>query len=151
MAVRLPDGVLAGDAQSLGGQIGEVLKGGAAGLYVWGGETTVELPSQPGQGGRNQHLALAAAIALEGSQGASLLACGSDGNDGPGSWAGAVVDGQTLARGASSGLDPGECLQRADSGSFLSCSGDLLETGPTGTNVSDLVLGLVCAPGGELR
>ena len=151
LVVHLPDGVLAGDALGLGGQIGEILKGGAAGLYLWGGETTVVLPSQPGHGGRNQHLALAAAMAIEGCEDVSLLACGSDGNDGPGSWAGAIVDGGTLARGARSGLEPKECLQRADSGSFLSASGDLIATGPTGTNVSDLVLGLVCAPNGELR
>jgi len=151
LVVHLPDGVLAGDAKVVGRQIGELLKGAAAGLYLWGGETTVVLPSRPGQGGRNQHLALAAAMAIEGCQGISLLACGSDGNDGPGSWAGAIVDGGTLARGAGMGMEPEDCLQRADSGSFLSASDDLLATGPTDTNVSDLVLGLVCAPGGELR
>ncbi len=150
LVVHLPDGVLAGDAQDAGAQIGEILKGGGAGLYVWGGETTVVLPPQPGQGGRNQHLALAAAMAIEGCEHVSLLACGSDGNDGPGSWAGAIVDGGTLARGARSGLNPKDCLQRADSGSFLAASGDLIATGPTGTNVSDLVLGLVRAPNDEL-
>jgi hydroxypyruvate reductase len=71
-----------------------------------------------------------------------LLAAGSDGSDGPGEDAGALVDGETLARGALDGLNAADCLARADAGHFLEASGDLLHTGPTGTNVMDIMLGL---------
>ncbi len=110
-------------------------------LHVWGGETTVRLPPRPGRGGRCQSLALAAAMALAGHQ-AMLLAAGTDGSDGPTEDAGALVDGGTVARGARQGLDAAEALARADAGTFLAASGDLVHTGPTGTNVMDLMLGL---------
>ena len=107
---------------------------------VWGGETTVKLPDAPGRGGRNQHLALAAATLLTGRDDVGLLAIGTDGSDGPTEDAGALVDGGTLARGELNGLDAAEHLLRADSGTFLEASGDLISTGPTGTNVRDLVI-----------
>ena len=151
LLLRQTHGVLDGDAARQGRQIGQLLQAATPGVYLWGGETTVSLPPACGQGGRNQHLALAAAMILEGREEVHLLACGSDGNDGPGSWAGALVDGGTLARGRAQGLDPGRCLEQADSGSFLLASGDLVQTGPTGTNVSDLVLALVTTGDGELR
>jgi len=112
----------------------------APGIHIWGGETTMTLPPHPGRGGRNQHLALAAATLLAGRGDVSLLALATDGSDGPGEDAGALVDGGTIARGHLRGLDPLECLRRADSGTFLEASGDLVSTGPTGTNVRDLVI-----------
>lgn len=148
--VRQADGELTGDAAVMGEGIARQLAGAVPGLYLWGGETTVNLPLEPGQGGRNQHLALAAARVLEGRHGVSLVACGTDGNDGTGDWAGAVVDGGTVSRGRAAGLDPARCLAAADAGRFLAAAGDRLRTGPTGTNVSDLVLGLVTAPGGDM-
>ena len=111
-----------------------------AGLHIWGGETTVHLPEKPGRGGRNQHLALAAAIALDGTDGIRLLACGTDGTDGPTEDAGGEVDGTTLGRGRKLGLDAGQALTRADAGSYLAAVDALVTTGPTGTNVMDLVL-----------
>ena len=90
--------------------------------------------------GRNQHLALAAAGVLAGRNDVCLLAIGTDGSDGPTEDAGALVDGGTLRRGELSGLDAAEQLRRADSGAFLEASGDLISTGPTGTNVRDLVI-----------
>jgi glycerate 2-kinase len=131
---------LAGDAAERGLALGRALRSAAPGLHLWGGETTVTLPEHPGRGGRNQHLALAAAMALEGSTDLCLLAAGSDGSDGPTADAGALVDGGTLARGRAGGLDPAACLAAADAGRFLDASGDLVTTGPTGTNVMDLVL-----------
>ena len=100
------------------------------------------LPRDPGYGGRNQHLALAAATVLAGAADSALLAAGTDGIDGVTRDAGALVDGGTLERGTDAGLDASQCLARADSGRFLEASGDLLHTGPTYTNVGDLVLGL---------
>ena len=111
-----------------------------AGVHIWGGETTVQLPPEPGRGGRNQHLALVAAQQLAGRDDLWLLAAGTDGTDGPTADAGALVDGGTIERGEAEGLDATECLARADAGTFLEASGDLIHTGPTGTNVMDLVL-----------
>jgi len=151
LLLRQAQGALDGDAARQGRRIGRLLQDANPGLYLWGGETTVSLPSVCGQGGRNQHLALAAAMLLADREGLYLLACGSDGNDGPGPWAGALVDGGTLARGRAQGLNPGHCLQHADSGTFLLASGDLVQTGPTGTNVADLALALVTTRDGDLR
>ena len=100
------------------------------------------LPDQPGRGGRNQHLALAAAIALDGRDDVCFLAAGTDGTDGPGDDAGGLIDGGTIARGRRAGLDAITCLKGADSGTFLEASEDLINTGPTGTNVMDLMIGM---------
>ena len=111
-------------------------------VCIWGGESTVRLPERPGHGGRNQQLALAAARQLAGHAEDVLLAAGTDGTDGPTEDAGAIVDGDTCARIAVAELDADDCLRRADAGTALAASGDLIHTGPTGTNVGDLVMGL---------
>lgn len=129
---------LTGDAQGVGTRLAAEVLTGPAGLHLWGGETTVRLPPVPGRGGRNQSLALAAALPLAG-QAAVLLAAGSDGSDGPTADAGAVVDGASIARGSAAGLDARRCLAYADAGTFLAAAGDLVRTGPTGTNVCDLI------------
>jgi hydroxypyruvate reductase len=135
--------LLRGDAEQAGRSLAAQVRGGEIGtVQAWGGETTVTLPARPGRGGRNQSLALAAAIDLAGCDGCLLLAAGSDGSDGPTDDAGALVDGATVQRGSGEGLDANRCLATADAGSFLAASGDLVTTGPTGTNVMDLVLGL---------
>jgi len=141
--VRLVDGVLDGDAVIMGKDIAAHLSNAATGVWIWGGETTVQLPDQPGQGGRNQNLALAAAMGLSGSEGITLLAVGTDGVDGNTDDAGALVDGLTLARSERDGWSADECLHRADVASFLQASGDLVHVGPTGTNVMDLVIALI--------
>jgi glycerate 2-kinase len=133
----------AGDAAGLGRRLARiVLAGRAQTLHVWGGESTIILPARAGYGGRSQHLALAAAGVLEGRQHVALLAAGTDGIDGVTQDAGAIVDGGTVERGADAGFDWKRSLDGADSGRFLEASGDLLHTGPTQTNVGDLVLGL---------
>ncbi len=111
-------------------------------LHLWGGESTVRLPRRPGKGGRNQHLALAAARLMVVHDDLTLLAAGTDGTDGPTGDAGALVDSTTVERGTLGGFDADDCLARADSGRFLEAAGDLLHTGPTGTNVGDVVIGL---------
>ncbi len=132
-----------GNAAILGSRFARAVQDAAQGsLLVWGGESTVRLPANPGSGGRNQHLALAAAIALAGNHETALLAAGTDGQDGAGDDAGGLVDGGSCARGLDAGLDAQACLAHADSGTFLEASGDLVYTGPTLTNVGDLVLGL---------
>ncbi|MEW8660281.1 MAG: DUF4147 domain-containing protein [Candidatus Thiodiazotropha endolucinida] len=136
------EGFLSGDAADRGKSLAQELLQGPPGIVIWGGETTVALPPNPGQGGRNQHLALAAARELTGTRDCYLLAAGTDGSDGPTEDAGAVVDGGTVARAALHGETPERAIANADSGRFLEASGDLISTGPTGTNVMDLVIGL---------
>ena len=114
-------------------------------VCVWGGESTVQLPEEPGRGGRNQHLALSAARIIAGHENLLLLVAGTDGTDGVTSDAGALVDGETCSRVALAELDVQDCLQRADSGTALAAAGDLIHTGPTGTNVGDIVIGLKLA------
>src|SRR4029077_16182738 len=100
--------------------------------------STVALPPHPGRGGRNQHLALAAARLIAGHPALMLLAAGTDGRDGVTEDAGALVDADTCARLALAELDADRCLHGADSARALSASADLVHTGPTGTNVGDL-------------
>jgi hydroxypyruvate reductase len=105
---------------------------------VWGGETTVTLRGQ-GRGGRNQELALAAALAMQELPGVALLALGTDGTDGPTDAAGAVATGETITRARSLGLDPIAHLAENDAYPFFDALDDLIRTGPTGTNVNDLL------------
>ncbi len=134
--------ILEGDAAEIGSKMAKRLIQGLPGAEIWASETTVVLPESPGRGGRCQSFALAAALEIAGRQDIVLLAAGTDGTDGPGEDAGALVDGDTIQRGRLAGLDPRRCLENADAGSFLDASGDLLNTGPTGTNVMDLIIGL---------
>ncbi|OGI39649.1 MAG: hypothetical protein A2V91_02750 [Candidatus Muproteobacteria bacterium RBG_16_64_10] len=132
-----------GDAVETGARLArELLESEPGVVQVWGGETTVRLPRQPGRGGRNQSLALSAALALRDHRNVWFLAAGTDGSDGPTEDAGALVDGETVARGELHGLKADKSLTAADAGTFLEASGDLIHTGPTGTNVMDLMLGL---------
>jgi len=142
LEARLEQRPVQGDAAERGRELARALTRGPPGLRIWGGETTVRLPERPGRGGRNQHLALAAAIELAGRGDCFLLSAATDGSDGPTEDAGALVDGATLERAALDGLDAAACLTGADSGRLLAASGDLIDTGPTGTNVMDLILGL---------
>ena len=105
---------------------------------VWGGETTVTVCGG-GKGGRNQELALAAALATENLPGVLLVALGTDGTDGPTDAAGAVASGKTVARARAIGLDPVQHLEDNDAYPFFDALGDLIRTGPTGTNVNDLL------------
>lgn len=140
--VAMEPTLVLGDAVEAGRRLADRLLHAAPGmLHVWGGETTVRLPPRPGRGGRCQSLALSAALTLAGHS-AWLLAAGTDGSDGPTEDAGALVDGGTVARGAQRGLDAAQRLACADAGAFLEASGDLVHTGPTGTNVMDLMIGL---------
>jgi hydroxypyruvate reductase len=142
LRVERPRGRFHGEATELATRFCHELALSDGALQVWGGESTVRLPRKPGRGGRNQHLALAAARLLVVHDDLTLLAAGTDGTDGPTADAGAIVDSTTVERGTLGGFDADDCLVKADSGRFLEAAGDLLHTGPTGTNVGDLVLGL---------
>ena len=107
-----------------------------------GGETTVTIRGS-GKGGRNQELALAAALAIEGWPQIALLSAGTDGSDGPTDAAGAFADGGTYPMAFKKGLNPHEYLLNNDSYNFFNQLGDLLITGPTRTNVMDVICLLV--------
>jgi len=107
-----------------------------------GGETTVTIRGK-GKGGRNQELALAAALAIEGLPQIAMLSAGTDGSDGPTDAAGALVDGNTCREALKKGISAGEHLRNNDSYNFFKTLGDLFITGPTRTNVMDVICLLV--------
>ncbi|NNM76486.1 glycerate kinase [Sphingomonas sp. ID1715] len=106
-------------------------------LILSGGETTVTVVNNKGRGGRNMEYALGLAIALDGAPGIWALACDTDGIDGTEDAAGAVVGPETLARARALGLDPARHLAENNAYLFFRGLGDLVVTGPTGTNVND--------------
>jgi hydroxypyruvate reductase len=115
-------------------------------VLLAGGETVVRLGRRPGRGGRSLELALGAAPGLRAAEDLSILAAGSDGRDGSSAAAGAFVDGRTLVRAGRRRLDAEGALDRHDTHRFFAKLGDLLVTGPTGTNVGDWVFALRAAP-----
>jgi hydroxypyruvate reductase len=106
------------------------------------GETTVHVRGE-GSGGRNQEVALSAACALDGEDQVLVASLGTDGRDGPTDAAGGWADGSTATRGRACGLDAAAALDDNDAYRFLDAAGALLRTGPTGTNVADLMMVLV--------
>lgn len=138
---------LQGEAREVGAKLARAtLRQRDAGVgpvaLLWGGETTVTVTGQ-GKGGRNQELALAAALVLEGEPGVALASFGTDGIDGPTDAAGGLVDGGTASLGRAAGRDPLGALADNDAYTFLETAGGLLRCGPTGTNVNDVVVALV--------
>ncbi|SDW67537.1 hydroxypyruvate reductase [Ruegeria halocynthiae] len=124
------------DFLSVAARIGDRLRSMPTGVMVFGGEPTVVLPQRPGRGGRNQALALALAREIAGQPDLTVIVGGTDGTDGSTDAAGAIITGETW------GEDAQDYLDRADSGSFLDKAGALLVTGPTGTNVMDLMIAI---------
>ena len=107
---------------------------------IAGGETTVAVKGR-GLGGRNQEFALAASTGIKGLRGVAIASIGTDGVDGYTEAAGAVVDGWTVQRGERRGLDVNHYLDNNDSYHYLKATRDLIITGPTGTNVNDIMIG----------
>ena len=144
---RLMTTALVGEAREAGGALAAAARAdraaapGAPGGLVAAGETTVTVRGG-GSGGRNQELALGAAQALAGSEGLLLGSAGTDGIDGPTDAAGALADGSTLERAAELGLDAAAALADNDAYPFFEALGDLIVTGPTGTNVMDVQVAL---------
>ena len=134
-----------GEARDLGRELGRLARQIRAGsrrpappaCLVVAGETTVSVRGT-GLGGRNQEVALAAALEISGVDGVLVATMGTDGIDGPTGAAGAIATGETLARAAALGVSAEAALAANDSHSFFSQVGDLIVTGPTGTNVMDL-------------
>lgn len=142
---RLLTTFLEGEAREVGKVIAALAKGVARdegsvprpACLVLGGETTVTVRGN-GRGGRNQEMALAAALALAGWSNLLVTCFGTDGSDGPTDAAGAFADGQTIGRAQAVGLAAVEYLQRNDAYNFFAALDDLILTGPTNTNVNDL-------------
>ncbi|HXG24088.1 MAG TPA: DUF4147 domain-containing protein [Chthonomonadales bacterium] len=107
--------------------------------YIAGGETTVTVRGK-GHGGRSQEIACMAAALMDGVQGVALLAAGTDGTDGPTDAAGGLVDGETLNRAKAVGASLEAALAHNDSYTFLHAAQALVMTGPTQSNVGDLII-----------
>ena len=141
---RVESTEVVGEARDIGAALAaSALRSRASGpvpaCLVSAGETTVTVRGR-GRGGRNQEVALGAARRLAGADGVLVCSCGTDGVDGPTDAAGALATGSTLLRALALGLNPDEHLDRNDAYGFFEPLGDLVKTGPTGTNVMDLML-----------
>jgi glycerate-2-kinase len=133
---------MTGEARIVGAKFSLLLAAGHS--FVAGGETTVTVKGS-GIGGRNQELALAAALKIAGKS-AVLASVGTDGIDGSSKAAGAVVDGKTIARAKALGLNAATYLKSNDSNTFFRKLGDEIITGPTGTNGNDIIVGIAFKP-----
>lgn len=127
---------LYGDITDLVPKIAAQLASAPPGTFILGGEPVVVLPDNPGKGGRNMALALGLAREIAGTDGLRILVAGTDGTDGPTDAAGALVDGQTWKDSGAA------ALERADAYPWLDAHGALIKTGPTGTNVADLLIAI---------
>ena len=125
---------LYGDVSELVPQLIAEIRAAPSGVMILGGEPVVVLPPNPGKGGRNMALALHLAREISGTEGLRILVAGTDGTDGPTDAAGALVDGQTWDESGA------EALARADAYTWLDARDALIKSGPTGTNVADLMV-----------
>ncbi|MEW6410024.1 MAG: glycerate kinase [Nitrospirota bacterium] len=142
---------ISGEARDVGRWLAQralVLKGSrvqgfrGSSCLISGGETTVTVKGN-GLGGRNMELALAFAMEIEGVSGITLLSAGTDGTDGTTDAAGAIVDGNTVAKAKAIVINPEEYLRNNDSYNFFKKINGLFVTGPTGTNVMDMQIIIV--------
>jgi len=137
---RIVTSTLEGEARDVAHTIVDEARSLAPGeLLIYAGETTVTVRGD-GVGGRNQELALAASIEMDGDDDLVLLSFGTDGIDGMNPAAGAFADGLSISRGRNLGMDARDYLERNDSHTYLSATGDTVVCGPTGTNVGDVIL-----------
>ena len=147
-APEVIDTAVADEARVAGRRLAEIVRAHAADgvrrAFIMGGETVVKLTGH-GKGGRNQEFALAAAPILDGLPNVALISVGSDGTDGPTDAAGGCVDGETAARLRAHGLSVDRALAENDAYPTLAAVDGLVITGPTGTNVNDVAIGLIDA------
>ena len=140
------DTAVAEEARVAGRRLAEIVRAHAADgtrrAFIMGGETVVKLTGH-GKGGRNQEFALAAAPVLDGLPNVALASVGSDGTDGPTDAAGGIVTGETSAQLRGQGLSVEHALAENNAYPTLAAVDGLVVTGPTGTNVNDVAIGLV--------
>ena len=142
------DEPITGDASAAGAEfvaraIAAARRIGGRAVVIASGETTVQVRGA-GTGGRNQEFAFGAALEIRDAS-ITVAAFGTDGIDGNSSAAGAIADETTLARAATAGLDPRSALRDNDTSTFFGALGDLIVTGPTGTNVGDVFVAMIDA------
>ena len=140
--VYINEKFIEGDVIELASYFHDYLLNCPNGLHIWGGESSVQLPDNPGRGGRNQQLSLLMAEKIQNLDNITFLSAGTDGTDGPTNDAGGVVDEKTINLGVDLNLNHQKSLSEADSGNYLDKVGALITTGPTGTNVMDLILAI---------
>lgn len=140
LASFMHDEFLEGDACAAAANLHEKLKDAAPGIHIWGGETTVCLPDNPGVGGRNLTLALAFANYLSDTLDLHLLAAGTDGDDGNSNCAGAVVSMYTPKKAKSMGFDIKQEIEKANAGIVLMATDDLVRGDHSNTNVMDIII-----------
>tara|TARA_B100000686_G_scaffold20600_1_gene18930 strand:+ start:3921 stop:5048 length:1128 start_codon:yes stop_codon:yes gene_type:complete len=138
LKVRENSETLYGDIFELADRLGPFIANAPSGVYLFGGEPIVTLPEHPGRGGRNQSLALALSAHIAGRHDISVLVAGTDGTDGPTSAAGGLIDGTTWSENTAS-----DALDGADAGTYLAHRRGLFTTGPTNTNVMDLLIVII--------
>jgi glycerate-2-kinase len=146
-APQIVSDALTGEAREVGRAIARLVRERARNAtqptcLLWGGETTVTVRGH-GIGGRNHELALGAAIELDGVREVTLLSAATDGGDGSSAAAGAIIDGATSARAQERNLDAERALAHNDADRFFAALGDQVITGPTLTNVNDVVVALM--------
>ncbi len=140
--VQLLSTQMQGEAREIGKQLGQRAKRDMRAVplcLLGGGEPTVTLRGN-GKGGRAQELVLAAALEIDGDDEIVVMSAGTDGTDGPTDAAGAIADNTTLLRARAMGLDARAFLQNNDAYHFFAALNDLIITGPTNTNVNDLMI-----------
>lgn len=139
--VHLLSTQMQGEARELGRELGRTARTAADKKVCWlgGGEPTVKLRGA-GKGGRAQELALAASREIDGGTEIVVLSAGTDGTDGPTDAAGALADNTTVTRARTLGMDPTAFLENNDAYPFFAALDDLVMTGPTNTNVNDLMI-----------
>jgi hydroxypyruvate reductase len=149
-AARIVTTSLTGEASEMGAMIvrdvrEECARENRKVALIYAGETTVTVRGS-GSGGRNQEFVLGAAMAMDGVAGIAVASLGTDGVDGPTDAAGAVADGDSIGKARALHLDPVATLAANDTHSFWKALGALVRTGPTGTNVMDIVVALAVPP-----
>lgn len=147
LKVVVNEETLYGNVFEIAKQCADKVKFGPSGLYIFGGEPVIQLPDNPGEGGRNQALAVAMAREVSTMNGIEILVAGSDGSDGPTGSAGGYVTSESWAQneGGSAALgaaDSGNWLRhlKGEGNQDFDKDGGLFITGPTGTNVMDIML-----------
>ncbi len=126
------------DIIPLSERLSQSIKTGPKGIYIWGGEPTVKLPDNPGEGGRNQALGLLLAKHIKDEENIAIIVAGTDGTDGPTNAAGAIIDGTTYQ----TAHEAEKAINEANAGPYLKSMKALFTSGPTGTNVMDLIIGI---------
>jgi len=134
------DEFIEGEAARVAEKLYEFLKDAEPGIHIWGGETTVRLPDNPGIGGRNQTLALSFAQYIAEQPGMHLLAAGTDGVDGNSNCAGAVVSMFTAKKAGEMGFDIKAEIEKANAGLVLMATDDLVKGDHSNTNVMDIFI-----------